>query len=273
MTRSDADPYTLITNQNTGEELINAKDFGFTHDPAVRLRMIYETCTCWGIGIGYMGIDSWLDPQSRGGPISPTLFGPGNTPFPSSAPGTVFDVVSGTDLQSAEVNLRRRCNECLTWVAGFRWIELGDDLRARQSAPTVVPVYSIDTNNHMYGPQFGFDAELINCQQRFHVDGIFRIGVLFNNADQSTDVFVTNQNISVQEDHTAFMTEFGLRAAYDITHWLTVTGGYHTLLLDGVALAPDQIPTTSIISPTTSTLDTGGTLFFHGATFGLTGTF
>ena len=72
-----------------------------------------------------------------------------------------------------------------------------------------------------------------------------------------------------QSDHTSFVGEIGLRGGIEIAPGITAYGGYHVMLLDGIALAPDQIPVTDLIAPGSAVLDTGGTLDFHGATAGL----
>ena len=277
MNRSDSDDFTLITNQTTGDELLNVNGLNFDHRATPRVFLTRETSDCWGIDIGFMGIDSWFTSESRGTPtVSPTAFGPNGDSFPSAAPGTVYQANYGTNLYSGEVNLRRRCNECVTWLAGFRWMELDDLLFVRQSAATPQALYQVDTNNHMYGFQIGGEAELINCQQRFHVDSLFRAGILFNNADQATYAPIYNgaapailNSITADDDHTAFIGELGLRAVYELNRCVSITGGYHIMLLDGVALAPDQLPVTNLSAPGSAVLDTNGTLFFHGASVGV----
>ena len=87
LSRSNAEGLTLITDQNTGDEMLNVKDFDFDFNGAPRLFIRHENACCIGFELGYMGLDSWNDVALRGGPISPTLVGPGGIPFPSSAPG------------------------------------------------------------------------------------------------------------------------------------------------------------------------------------------
>jgi hypothetical protein len=126
----------------------------------------------------------------------------------------------------------------------------------------------------MYGFQIGADVELINFDSRFHIDGVFTAGILANDAEQRTSAPViaqipgTSSVISASDDHTAFVGEIGLRGVYDLTPGLSVFGGYHAIWLDGIALAPDQIPVTDLFAPS-ATLDTGGTLLLHGASVGV----
>ena len=69
------------------------------------------------------------------------------------------------------------------------------------------------------------------------------------------------------------MAELGLRAVLNLTNSLAVTGGYQALWLDGLALAPEQVPVTSVIAPGTAGLNTNGDLLFHGFTAGIQWTY
>ena len=277
--RSDADQLALITHQETEETLVDVENLEFDHNAAVRYQLMREYCCCWGWDIGYFGIDSWTSSGNGGGDVSPILQGPGLA-FPSTAHGTIYRAEYGTDLHSAEFNVRRRFHECVTGVAGFRWIELQDQLRTLAIAPQVTDFYSIDTNNQMYGFQLGADTRLFDRGRRFEIDGIFRVGVMFNNCNQNTEAPILSpfvpavaDQISAREDHTAFLAELGIRGNIQVFRGLYATGGYGVMWLDGLALAPDQIPHADLIAPASADLDTGGTLFFHGATVGLMGRF
>ncbi len=170
--RSDADQLALIRHQETGETLLDAENLEFNHNAAIRYQLIRECGNCWGWDIGYFGIDSWTSSGNGGGPVSPVLTGPG-LDFQSTQHGTIFRAEYGTDLYSAEFNIRRRCHEWVTAVAGFRWIELRDELRTLTIAPQVEDFYTIDTNNQMYGFQMGADSRLWDNGKRLRLDGIF----------------------------------------------------------------------------------------------------
>jgi hypothetical protein len=275
--RSDSGSVPLIIAQGeeTLQTLVNANNLEFRHQAVPLYQLMYEDlCTCWGWDIVYFGTDSWSTSRPGGGEVSPALVGPGDV-FGSTAPGWVFQVADSTNLYSAEFNVRRRCHECVTLLAGFRWIELSDELSAYSIAPTLTDYYSVDADNHLYGFQIGADATLLQPAERFRVDGIFRVGVLGNNADQTTRIpFVTGSDgvvdrVGAKGDDTSFMAELGLRGVLQLTPCLAVTGGYRALWLDGLALAPEQVPATSFYSPGSAVLNTKGELLFHGASVGL----
>jgi hypothetical protein len=276
--RSDSGSVTLVRNQETAESLLNANELEFDHTAVPRLQLMRETCSCWGWDISYFGTDSWSTSGSGGGEVSPVLVGPGFD-FGSTMDGTVFQVDSSTELHSAEFNVRRRCHECVTLVAGFRWFELSDELVAQSTAPSVLEFFSVDADNHLYGFQVGFDAVLLQPTARFRVDSIVRVGLLGNNADQTTRAPILTgvagfvDEISTEGESTSFMAELGLRGVVQLTPGLSVIGGYQLLWLDGLALAPEQIPVTNLTAPGSAVLDDHGELFFHGATVGLQLTF
>ena len=133
----------------------------------------------------------------------------------------------------------------------------------------------MDADNHLYGFQIGADAVLLRPTAGFHVDTIVRVGVLGNNADQTTRAPVlANFNgfvdqVGASGDETSFMAELGVRGVFQLTDSWSVFGGYQALWLDGLALAPEQIPVTDLSAPGSAALNTDGELFFHGATVGL----
>jgi len=61
-------------------------------------------------------------------------------------------------------------------------------------------------------------------------------------------------------------------ATYDITSNLSIRGGYQLLLIDGVALAGDQVPSTAGLFGNNNTAvnaDTGNSVLYHGLHFGV----
>jgi hypothetical protein len=276
LSRSDAGSIPLIINQGTGETLLNAQDLDFDPVAAPSVSIIRDYCNCWGWEVGYFGTDAWNSSGRGGGEVSPVLVGPG-IDFPSTAPGTIFQADYGSELYSAEFNIRRRCSECVTLLAGFRWLELGDTLHAYTVAPNVTDLLTVDTTNHLYGLQVGADTVLYQATQRVRIDGLFRAGVLGNHIDHSassplTGGFGTLASASAEDDTTAFLGSIGLRGVVNLTNNWGVYGGYQLLWLDGVALAPDNIQATSLVPPSSNAIDTG-TVFFHGAMVGLQATF
>jgi hypothetical protein len=272
--RSDSGSVPLVLGQETGETLLNANNLEYNHQAVPRLQLIHENCCCWGWDFGIFGTDGWSTGGFASGEPSPALVAPGIV-IGGTAPGNIFQLDNSTSLLSTEFNIRRRCSEHLTWLAGFRWIELSDELNAASTAPTFIEFYSIDADNHLYGFQVGADAVLVHPVDHFRIDGIFRVGVLGNSADQTTrSPYLANfqgfvGQVSADDDDASFMAELGLRGVLQLTNSLAVTGGYQVLWLDGLALAPEQLPVTSLLAPGSAAVNTDGELLFHGAMVGL----
>lgn len=266
LTREGSGPQSLIQDQATGGTLVSGDDFDFDHQGAARISIVRDYCNCWGWEVGYLGTDSLEDTQLGGGNVSPALVGPG-TPFVSTAPGAVFGVQAGTDLDSIEFNLRRRCHPCVTLIAGFRMIELDDYLRGYSLAPVATDLYHIRTQNQMYGFQLGADAILLD-RGSFQITSIARAGVMGNHITSDVESPVLPSRTSVTDNDTGFVGELGLRAGYRLGNGLAFVGGYHMLWLDGVALAPNQLSTTDLTTGVAS-IDNGSTLFLHGASVGI----
>ena len=269
--RGDGGPERLISSQVSGQTIVDSQNLEYDHQAVPRFNLTRDYCNCWGWDIGYFGTDAWNTSAQNDPRVSPILLGPG-LPFASTAPGTVFAVEGGTDLHSAEFNLRRRCHECVTLVAGFRWIELDDSLRGYSVAPITQDFYSLRTVNHMYGFQLGADATLLTTSKG-RLDAITRAGLMGNHIDHrgTTPLGIgglTNR-VSAEADDTSFLAEFGLRGVVPISSCWSVVAGYHLFWLDGVALAPQQLRTTSLLAPGAAAIDAGSTLFLHGASVGV----
>ena len=79
-------------------------------------------------------------------------------------------------------------------------------------------------------------------------------------------------SLAASDDHTAFFGSLGFNGSYWVGGNWAVRAGYNLMWLEGVALAPPQIPVNNLIAPGTSGIDTGSGLFFHGASVGLVAT-
>ena len=266
--RSSPDSQDLVFNDEDGPTpanpaRLNAEDLDFEHAPGYRVGLLRHLDACRSFEINYFGVDSWME--------SATIFPPPDPLF-VQYPGATVPVSgavtfsNGTDLHSAEFNLRRRRRDWLTFLMGFRWVELHDRLTASSTLGTL---YAIDADNHLYGPQIGFDALLWDRGGPVRVNSWFKTAVMYNNADQVTNEFVFGPvEVFDRDGHTAFLGDLGIAASVRLTRCLGVRFGYQLLWLEGVALAADQIPRTDVTVPV-AMLDTNGGLFFDGAFVGL----
>jgi opacity protein-like surface antigen len=112
---------------------------------------------------------------------------------------------------------------------------------------------------------------------RFSLDGVIKIGLFDNNAEQSTGVSLQKVVFpsTATTNHAAFVSDAGLQLKYKINDGLTVKLGYEALLFAGVALAPGQIQETYTTPPPPPStvralgVNCGSSVLFQGATAGL----
>jgi hypothetical protein len=245
--------------------LVNSADLdlGFAVGPRVSLTRHGLWGTCWDAEVAYFGITGWNDTLLLADiddfQTTPVIIIPGATP------GTLtYD----STLHSGEVNLRRVYGPSLTWLVGFRWIEIGDDLNADFGGAAS---HNTSVNNTLLGGQLGLDALLWDNGANFSVTGIGKAGVFGNDADQVTTTAGVGGALPVvaaSGGQASFVGELGLNARYQWTDRLSLIGGYNLLWVTGVALAPDQLATTDITTGI-ATVSADGTLFYHGANAGL----
>ncbi len=177
-------------------------------------------------------------------------------------------------LYSSELNLRRPVNEWLTTLMGFRWVEFYDSYSV-QGVESVVSMpfsQSIDTHNHMYGFQIGEDALFFERSGRLRVNGFAKIGIFHNAAGQNGKLNdpanFGELSVAANGSQPAFLCELGLIGSYHFSQHVALRGGYQVMWIEGVALAPGQIPVTNLVAGTADIATSGG-LFYHGATAGL----
>ncbi len=117
---------------------------------------------------------------------------------------------------------------------------------------------------------------------RFSIDGLVKVGAFDNVVDETTwvSIFRTVYRESASTNHLAFLGEIGLQCKYQVTDRLSLKAGYEAMWLQGVALAPGQIPETmnqvTIVNNQVQSVrvnalgvNSGSGVFYHGVTVGL----
>jgi hypothetical protein len=185
-------------------------------------------------------------------------------------------VTSSGQIQSAELNWRRRTCGPITWLAGFRWVEWNQTARVYDvyNFGTGADVFTTQTGNDLYGGQAGMDLCLWNNKAGLvRVNGIGKAGVFYNTAYQRTAYFDGGNpptEASARAEQTSFFGEVGANASVRLTKWLSLRAGYTVFWLSGVATAPQQFSATDLVAtPPTATVNTNGSVLLHGVTTGL----
>ncbi len=278
-------PHTPLV-PGTGIERLNSNDLnqGFAGGP--RLGLIRHGDGGYDLEFSYFQIDGWsssatIAPNYVPGPIGPppnwlVFTSPGGFLQLTDSPQQCMAWTYATRLYNAELNVRWNPYGNLTMLAGFRWVNLRENLVGTLtplSFSTEPPFWNTTTTNNLYGFQIGADGKIFE-RGRFSIGGLAKAGIFDDNADESTGVS-TEKRVrpsSASTNHAAFVGETGLQCRYQVTERLTLKAGYEAIWLEGVALAPGQIQETYLTSPTTVQavgVNCNGGAFYHGATAGL----
>ena len=224
--------------------------------------------------VSYFQIQNWNSTLVFGGP--PNAIVVDRFQFPLNAQGPVqFNY--GADMYDGQVNLRRVVNGRLTVLGGFRWIELAEFYEAKDG-PNGPNRIAVDTDNHLYGGQFGLDLRAFG-QRGAAVNLITKGGVFANFADQSS---VLNVNTLAgpgafptgnRDFQTSLLWEAKVKGTFSLSNRWLLNFGYQFTWLNGLALAPDQVSTNDVFNFVGGTVvNTGGSVFYHGGFAGLVGT-
>ncbi len=276
--RSASDGQHILFAPLGGAYLLNSSDMGFSCLAGPRLSLIRHRQCAWDLELNYFSITG----------------SHANADFPQSAlPGGIGSLIvddqiflpvnevsfeERSRLYSGEFNLRRPINEWLTTLVGFRWVEFYDNYQAQGLEAFVLNpltpfTHAINTHNNLYGFQIGDDLRLLHLPGRFSMKGIAKIGVFYNRAGQNSNLSASpdslgNLSAVTEGSHLAFLGELELMGSYQFTTHVALRGGYQVMWIEGVALAPGQIPVTNLVAGTADIATSGG-LFYHGATAGL----
>jgi hypothetical protein len=250
-----------------GIPLLNANDFrqGFHGGP--RLGLIRHGDCCYDLELLYFQIDGWDSTRTVLDGRTLAFNAPGAFTVPNLGADMEWDYAS--KLYNAEINVRWNPLCRVTMLAGFRWLELRENLAGALSPTPLSPFWNTDTKNNLYGFQIGADG-LIWDRGCFSIDGLLKAGVFGNHAEQTTGV--NSGGIlgmyDASTNHTSFLGEVGLQCKYQVTCSLTLRAGYEAIWLQGVALAPGQILESNVPAGVVGINSNSG-VFYHGATAGL----
>lgn len=186
-------------------------------------------------------------------------------------------------LYNAELNARWNVHDGVTLLAGFRWVNLSEELQG--TLPELPgtwpnrrhPFWDGNVRNNLFGFQIGADGKLFE-HARFSIDGLVKAGIFINNAAEATTVSIDRHLFSESDssDQVACLGELGLQCKYQVAQNLLLKLGYEAMWLQGVALAPGQISDTYCYSLGLRNtyvqalgVNCGSGVFYHGATAGL----
>jgi hypothetical protein len=283
LVRHQDDPY-----KTTGPEALNATDLHQGFAAGAQIDLIHHGDDGCDFEVLYFQIDGWSSARSVGPVIGPdghpdwlVMRAPGTFVQLQNAPMQTMVWDYDSRLYNAEVNVRRTLWPRVTVLAGLRWDNLSEDFVGVLTPPTAHGkgfFWNTQTKNNLYGLQIGADARLWE-RDRFSIDGVLKTGIFDNRVDELTTVRMERIQFpeSASTNHLAFLGQLGVQCKYQVTRQLSLKAGYEAIWLQGVALAPGQIPATYCHydkSPQKTYVEALGVncasgVFYHGATAGL----
>lgn len=260
LNRNRPDSRRLVSAGVGGAELLNASDLKFEHEPGFRFGFSRRLGAQWDVDVVYFQADDF--------DATDTVLGSGLKAF--GAPNLTAFTTGGMNfryqsrLHSTEVNLKRHLRPGLAVMAGFRWIELGEDLTGSfVAASATAPFWVTDVNNHMYGFQLGTEMKIWDRGGPLTILGTGKAGVYYNDTDQTALLPTFPSALAARENQTSFVGEIEFMAVYQLSRHVALRGGYQMLWLGSVALAPEQIDSTDF-GLGVAAVNTGGNAFYQG---------
>jgi hypothetical protein len=262
LTRSRPDNGILVGNNPfTGTSFSNASNFNFDWDAGIDLSIARRFECGDSIRVRFFEVDDLTSTQTfstPGGFIGTGFTGPANT---------LFQMHYLTRLYSTEINWERPTSDYVTFIAGFRMLQLTDQLHSQIN--TTVAGAHYDYLNQLYGGQVGMNVNFFKPCSPWELGLFGKIGVYGNAASGGIDDYAGNNFIGGFHGNlseTSFVGETGIHAAYHMNDYICFRAGYEFLFLDNVALASDKAAT-SLLNPSLLRTDTAtNSIYFHGVT-------
>ncbi len=290
-----------------GIPALNSTDLDQGLSPGLRLGVTYHADSNFDWELSFFHLSGWDSTRS---------VGPDNPPdwLVMRGPGIFFQTQDFayqsmtwdycTKLYNAELNVRYALSKQITVLAGFRWLQLNDNLQGSIPPPDrILPVWKFNPNNNLFdvarietlpgipatgafppfwnastindlnGLQIGADVRLFE-RGRFSIGGMIKAGGYWNHALESTGVSIEKvvHPTGASTDQAAFVGEAALQGKYQVGNGFALKLGDEALWLYRIALAPGQIQKTYVSAPAVVTAlgvksDSG--VLFHGATAGV----
>jgi hypothetical protein len=270
--RQNNDSTAILIDLLTGNDFLNANDLNLGIAPGLdvslggRYRM-------FGAEVRFLGLHEWSASEDVvttafwAIPTQPTLFG---------LVVANIDADYDSKLYNVEVNLRWWPFDRLSVLAGFRLLQLDEELELATNLGAASATITSETKNVLLGGQVGVEGEILQFKSLLFQGDALNIGAwakggYFNN-NISAD-FLVAQTIGPMysadgsDDKGTFLCDGALNIGYAITKNVSISLRYQVLWIQKAALAPEQISGTNVIIQSIHT-DTDDVLY-HGPWMGI----
>jgi hypothetical protein len=271
-----------------GTPVLNASDFSHRFAGGPRIGLMHHGDDGSDLEVSYFQIDGWHSYRAVGPTPDDWLVmrAPGNFLQTQDSPLHLNEQMVAWEytsrLYNAEANMRWNRWGRVTVLAGFRWVNVTEELAGILAPPGTDGAgtfWNTQTKNNLYGLQIGADARLLE-RDRFSIGGVLKAGLFDNHAEQTTSVRMERIQFPASDstDYLAFLGQLGVQCKYQVTSRLLLKVGYEAIWLQGVALASGQIAQTYSSYGGLNPLDTrvqavgvncNSGVLYHGGTAGL----
>lgn len=251
-----------------GQPALSSDDFDFDGELGPRVTFGYLLATGNAIEGTYFGFYDWdetafvVDVAEQ---IDLRAFS-GGTSYDDFSMALQHTGVWTSELHSAELNFRLAMTQIASAIFGFRYVRVEEDFVLRSvddlNPASDIGVYTVGTSNNLFGIQVGGDVDVLQMN-RLSVSVNGAAGFFLNyqkNNFQVVDDNLLKINGQAREEELASLIEGGVRIRYRVVDSLFVHGGYDVIMINGVALAAQQVPN-AIVS---------NSIFYHGPSAGVT---
>ena len=210
---------------------------------------------CWGLEFLYFSIDGFSDSACFSGMLLSPLF-----------PAVNLDCLNlgySSRLYNGEINARTPLTCHLDALAGFRWVQLDEELDSIGMSATQCGSATQTVSNNLYGFQLGVAGHVFDdCCGPWRLSGFAKAGIFGAHTNgMFYEMFgPTCIETCCSDNHAAFVGDLGINLSYQICCHASLFVGYEALWIDGVSLAPDTLANGAL---------TRTTALYHGATAGL----
>ncbi len=264
----------------TGDVVLSANDLEkkFGYEPAVYVALSYIQNNRSLYEAGFLYVWDWEATKTKDSSTNSLSF-----PFQQNFYTQNFfqipeiEAYYRSQFYTAELNYwstfstSRTAFLALSGVAGFRFASLQEKFSVTGTTQSNFGRYSIQSANDLIGAQLGFLFQ-VNAIQGLHWDlsgktgvGLNRIDVKSFLSDKSSKVQL--RNLSAQTFQTNIFVEGRGAVGYRVLQSLDIHGGYEALYFCGLALAPNQINTSSL--GTSLKIKKNGYVVLYGFLLGL----
>jgi hypothetical protein len=183
---------------------------------------------------------------------------------------------------------RRECQpgQYMSYLYGVRYMQVDETFNFHSTSratpllddgtpdPAHTTVYNADydavSHNHLLGLQVGADMMFRQCRWAWGVRS--KVGALINFSDQQSNIVSPDLTrtgagqLSGAKHEASLIGEVGFTATYKFRPNLMGRAGYDFMWVTGLALAAEQLQFEPV---PVNTINTNGTIFYHGISLGL----